>query len=199
MERDCSICLKQHCHKGFNCYPDNNTGIIDIYKEAENLKICRASATIEAEHYMKATRLEETRLFAKEMGYKKLGIACCIGLIREAQLIAEYLKEDFEVILVICKNGGLLKSSLDLPQIQSEKDEVMCNPIGQAVFLNKKQTEMNIICGLCVGHDVLFSKYSEAPITTIIVKDRVLGHNPAAVLYSDYYRTRVLKLKNKLK
>ena len=106
------------------------------------------------------------------MGYTKLGIATCIGLIDEAQHIAQYLKGDFEVYVVICKNGGLLKTGLDLEQINDDSDEVMCNPIGQALFLNQKQTDMNIICGLCVGHDILFTKYSEAPVTTIIVKDQ---------------------------
>lgn len=190
--RDCSICLKQRCRKGRDCYPDINEGIIDKYHEPDNLKISQAAARVEANYYQQATRLEETRLFAKEMGYTKLGIAACIGLIEEAQQMAQYLKRDFEVYVVICKNGGLLKTNLGLEQINADSDEVMCNPIGQALFLNQKQTDMNIICGLCVGHDILFTKHSEAPVTTIIVKDRVLGHNPAAVLYSSYYRKKVL-------
>lgn len=195
ISKDCSLCLNQRCRKGKDCYPDINTGIIDKYKEPENLKITQASASIEANHYLQATRLQEISLFATEMGYTKLGIATCIGLIKEAQIIAEYLKKNFEVFLVICKNGGLLKSSLDLEQLNPEKDEVMCNPIGQALFLNQKQSDMNIICGLCVGHDILFTKHSDAPVTTVIVKDRVLGHNPAAAIYSSYYRQKVLGLK----
>jgi uncharacterized metal-binding protein len=193
--RDCSICLKQRCRKGRDCFPDINEGIIEKYQEPDNLKIIRTAARVEANYYLQATRLEETRLFAKEMGYTKLGIAACIGLIDEAQQIAQYLKRDFEVFVVICKNGGLLKTDLDLEQINDHNDEVMCNPIGQALFLNQKQTDMNIICGLCVGHDIQFTQYSEAPVTTIIVKDRVLGHNPAAVLYSSYYRKKVLGFK----
>jgi len=192
--KDCSICLKQRCRKGRDCYPDVNSDIMDKYHEDENLKLSRASAAIEAKYYQEATRLEEIKLFAEEMGYTKLGIATCIGLISEAQMIAAYLKNNFEVFVVICKNGGLLKSTLDLPPIKAGTNEVMCNPIGQAVFLNRQQTDMNIICGLCVGHDMLFTKYSDAPVTTIIVKDRVLGHNPAAVLYSSYYRRKVLDL-----
>lgn len=193
-DKDCSICLKQRCRNGKNCYPDINAGIIEQYREPENLKLSKAAAAIEARHYMEATRLEETRNFAKEMGYSKLGIATCVGLVREAQTITEYLKKDFEVYMVVCKNGGNLKSNLEMEQIKPGTEEVMCNPIGQALFLNQKKTDMNIICGLCVGHDMLFTKYSAAPVTTIIVKDRVLGHNPAAVLYSGYYRKKVLEL-----
>jgi uncharacterized metal-binding protein len=44
--------------------------------------------------------------------------------------------------------------------------------------------------GLCVGHDSLFFRHSEAPVTVLVAKDRVLAHNPAAGLYlsSSYYR-----------
>ena len=51
-------------------------------------------------------------------------------------------------------------------------------------------TDINIVMGLCVGHDSLFYKYAEAPSTTLVVKDRVLGNNPVAALYTldSYYK-----------
>lgn len=192
--KDCSMCLKQRCAKGKDCYPLVNSDIQDLYFEADNTNLAQAAAAIEANHYMQATRLEEIKFFAQEMGYDKLGIATCIGLIEEAQTVAAYLKNYFSVHVIICKNGGLDKKKFSLKQIDAEAAEVMCNPIGQALFLNQQNTDMNIICGLCVGHDMLFTKYSDAPVTTLIVKDRVLAHNPAAVLYSKYYRRRVLGL-----
>jgi len=70
----------------------------------------------------------------------------------------------------------------------------MCDPIGQAIILNDNKTDLNIICGLCMGHDILFSKYSKALVTTFIVKDRVLAHNPIGAL-NKYYRN---KLKSRL-
>ena len=47
--------------------------------------------------------------------------------------------------------------------------------------------------GLCVGHDSLFFRHSEAPVTVLAVKDRVLGHNPLAAVYlaDGYYHTRL--------
>jgi uncharacterized metal-binding protein len=52
---------------------------------------------------------------------------------------------------------------------------------------------MNIIVGLCVGHDMLFTKYSHAPVTTLVTKDRVTGHNPVSVLYGqNFYYKRLL-------
>ena len=70
----------------------------------------------------------------------------------------------------------------------------MCNPILQAKKLNEAKTDLNVVIGLCVGHDSLFYKYSDALCTALITKDRVLAHNPAAALYTSntYYR-RLMK------
>lgn len=40
-----------------------------------------------------------------------------------------------------------------------------------------------LMMGLCLGHDILFLRYAEAETTPLVVKDRALGHNPAAALY----------------
>lgn len=42
----------------------------------------------------------------------------------------------------------------------------------------------------CVGHDSLFFMHSKVPATVLVAKDRVLGHNPVACLYTShsYYR-----------
>jgi uncharacterized metal-binding protein len=77
--------------------------------------------------------------------------------------------------------------------------EAICNPILQAKLLNEQKTDLNVIVGLCVGHDSLFIKYSDALVTTLITKDRVLGHNPAAALYtSNFYYQRLLQPGQKL-
>jgi len=57
------------------------------------------------------------------------------------------------------------------------------------MVLNDADTDFNVVLGLCVGHDSLFFKYSKAPVTVLVAKDRVLGHNPVAALYttSSYY------------
>ena len=60
----------------------------------------------------------------------------------------------------------------------------MCNPIMQAKLLNEADTDLNIVMGLCVGHDSLFLKYAKAPCVSLVIKDRVLGNNPAAALYT---------------
>jgi uncharacterized metal-binding protein len=68
----------------------------------------------------------------------------------------------------------------------------MCNPISQAELLNRAGTELNVIMGLCVGHDSLFTKHSKGLVTTLVTKDRVLAHNPVGALHlADTYYRRV--------
>jgi uncharacterized metal-binding protein len=97
------------------------------------------------------------------------------------------------VVSVVCKAGCTPKELIgikDEEKVFVGKFEPMCSPIVQAMILNEEKTEFNILVGLCVGHDSLFFKYSEAFTTVFITKDRVLGHNPAAALYTSrsYYR-----------
>ncbi len=139
-------------------------------------------------------RIVEICEFARKMGYKRLGLAFCIGLIREAAVVDEVLKVNgFEVVSVICKAGRTSKESIgiaDEEKIYQGTDEAMCNPIYQAKLFNHEKTDFNVMLGLCVGHDSLFFKYAEAPTTVLAVKDRVTGHNPLAAIYlsDSYYR-----------
>jgi uncharacterized metal-binding protein len=79
-------------------------------------------------------------------------------------------------------------------KVKPNEFEAMCNPLLQAELLNQAGTDFNVIIGLCVGHDTLFIKQSKAPVTYLIVKDRILGHNPAAALYtSNFYYKKLLE------
>jgi uncharacterized metal-binding protein len=140
------------------------------------------------------TRIQEICEFAKKMGYNRLGLAFCIGLTKEAQIVEEILKiQGFEVVSVVCKAGRTPKESIgikDEEKIYRGTDESMCNPVFQAKLLNHEETDFNILLGLCVGHDSLFFKYAEAPTTVLAVKDRITGHNPLAAIYlsGSYYQ-----------
>jgi uncharacterized metal-binding protein len=82
-------------------------------------------------------------------------------------------------------------------RIKEEGYEATCNPKMQALLLGKKKTDLNIIVGLCMGHDIVFTANSSAPVTTLIVKDRVLAHNPAGAIYSGYYRRKKFGMEEK--
>ena len=151
-----------------------------------------ASAEVEGGFYGKYTRVEEIMEVAKRIGAKKIGIATCVGLIEESRIFARILKlNGFDVYGVACKVGSVDKTDIGLdPKYTCKTGPVMCNPILQAKLLNKAGTQLNVVVGLCVGHDSLFYKYSKALATTLVTKDRVLAHNPVGALYQTraYYK-----------
>jgi uncharacterized metal-binding protein len=153
-------------------------------------RLALAAARTEAAGYCKEPRVEEVMNFARRIGARRLGIASCIGLIREARILQKILEANgFEVDSVCCKVGSIDKEKIGLrdeEKIRPGQYESLCNPVGQAMLLNKADTELNIVVGLCVGHDSLFFKHSEAPVTVLVAKDRVTGHNPVAALYTSH-------------
>jgi uncharacterized metal-binding protein len=140
------------------------------------------------------TRIEEIMEFSEKMNYKRLGMAFCIGLRNEAKVVEKIFSSGgFDVVSAVCKVGRIPKEHIGVgkdQQIVPDKIEAMCNPVLQAMILNKEKTDFNVLLGLCVGHDSLFFKYAVAPCTVLAVKDRLLGHNPLAAVYNidSYYR-----------
>jgi len=173
------------------------------YDKPEIREFARLASVQEAECYerlpeglrTKKPRIEELIEFARKCGYKRLGVAHCGGLFNEAVMLTDVLEgKGFEVLTVQCKVGATEKSRIGLlPEekiLEPEDWETMCNPIAQAMILNQAQVDLAIMLGLCIGHDTLFIKYCNVPMTVIAVKDRVFGHNPLAALYlsnSPYY------------
>lgn len=157
-------------------------------------RMVRESARTEAAGYCVATRVEETMDFARRMGWHRLGIAHCIGLTEEARIARDiFVAGGFEVFTVCCKVGSIDKERMGLrdeDKLHPGQYEAMCNPVAQAAVLEQAGSELNVVIGLCVGHDSLFFMRSKVPVTVLVVKDRVLGHNPAAALYTShsYYR-----------
>jgi len=170
---------------------------LDRYREGEDRRLARSAALVEAHGYCRLTRLEEIMDYARRCGFSQLGLAFCIGLQKEAAVVSRVLRANgFAVDSVACKNGSLPKEELGLSEedkVTPGEFEAMCNPIGQARALHQAGTELNVVLGLCVGHDSLFMRHSVAPVTVLAVKDRVLGHNPLAAIYlaDGYYRDRL--------
>lgn len=168
-----------------------------LYQEPENHLLAYHSALTESGGYCRMSRMEETIRFIKRCGYQNIGLAFCVGLVREARIVSQILREnDLTVQSIICKNGSIPKEFIGITEEQKVRpgqEEAICNPIGQALLLNDAQTEFNIMLGLCVGHDSLFIKYSQAPVTVLAVKDRITGHNPLAAIYlhESYYKTKL--------
>lgn len=137
------------------------------------------------------TRVDEIMEYARIRGMTRLGIATCGELMPEAKLLSDILESNgFEVVSVICLCGETNPQDLGMP------GNKICNPIMQAEVLNREKTELNMMVGLCLGHDILFLRYSKAETTPLVVKDRALGHNPVAALYlsqNPLYKDRFIR------
>jgi uncharacterized metal-binding protein len=213
-EATCSDCGLLSCYRRDKNFPsfclteaaDQGAlaDVVEAYRgDGEDARISRAAAEVEGTYYGKLTRVEEIIAFANRIGAKRIGIATCVGLIEETRTFVKVVEaHGLETYAVLCKVGSVDKTEVGIPdelKVMKGCHESICNPIFQARILNEQKTELNVIVGLCVGHDSLFMKHSEAPVTTLITKDRVLGHNPAAALYtSGFYYKRLLKPESKL-
>ncbi len=206
----CSDCGIRNCYRRDRTYPgicpteeyaDAAEKTVELYQGNDtDGKLARAAAEIEGEYYGRLTRLEETVQFARKIGAAKVGIASCIGLLDEAAVYAKIVETaGIETKTVICKVGGIDKSRIGIPEEQKicpGCNESCCNPALQAQILNEWGADLNILIGLCVGHDAIFCRHSQAPAVTLIVKDRVLGHNPVAAIYTaKFYYKRILDVK----
>ena len=202
------ICNQEDGHGPGYCPTINSADVteasISLYQRPEIREFALKATIQEGECYVNRDnpqaryaikpRIQETIEFAHKMGYKRLGIAFCAGLRDEAEILSKILKvQGFEVASVVCKVGRTPKEILGTKEDQKVNPggfESMCSPITQAKILNAAETEFNILFGLCVGHDSLVMRYSDAPCTALVAKDRVTGHNPLAaiLLHNSYYR-----------
>ena len=163
-----------------NRYSDND--VRETYVNAAATEKA-ATPTILGVPRVVKSRIEQLVDFGKLQGIETMGVAFCVALRDEASTLVKLLREQgFDVASVCCKCGAADKANLGIPEKYKTKGksvfEAACNPILQAEMLNQAGAQVNIIVGLCVGHDMLFTKNSNAFVTTFIVKDKLLGHNP---------------------
>ncbi len=206
MDLKCAVCRVRACsaEPGTKTYPtfcpmaSQSQLLAEVRQtyltDEETRRLAVAAAQVEAAGYCRWPRVQEVMEFARRIGAEKLGIASCIGLIHEAKLLQDILEANgFQVYSVCCKVGSIPKEEVglaDAEKIRPGQFEALCSPVAQARLLNEAGTGLNIVVGLCVGHDSLFFRYSAAPVTVLVAKDRVTGHNPIAPLYTShsYYR-----------
>jgi len=185
--------------------PDIIKEALEILKDPEVMEVVRQASIQEGEAYGDRDkgyahirpikpRIQETIEFARKMKFRRICLVFCIGMRAEAEIIHRIFTDNgFETISVMCKAGAISKEEIGLlreQQIDPTTFEAMCNPILQALTSNYHGADLNVIFGLCVGHDALFLKYARAYSTVLASKDRLLAHNPLAAIYQydSYYR-----------
>lgn len=203
----CDRCEAKGCRFGkpsrHNRCPSNHEidreRVVLSYKDEPVRRTYLSASKVEKESYHRVRgaltpvrpRIIEIIAFARENDMERVGVAFCAGLRDEAAIVCEILENSgLDVASVMCKCLSIEKADLGI----AEEDYIVgrpekgCNPLLQAELLNSAETDLNLIVGLCVGHDILFTQHSKAPVSTLIVKDRMTGHNPVAALHSGYFR-----------
>lgn len=190
----CIDCALGSCFKAKGDYPsfcptaalsdDDRDALMAAYADGKDAAIMNAatSSAARATNEM-LCRVEETMEFAASLGAKRIGIAVCAGLINEGRTFAKILRVNgFEPYGIACKAGAFSRADMGLATTCCDYGSVSCNPLLQAQLLNEEGTDLNVVIGLCVGHDSIFLKHSDAPCTVLVAKDRPLGHNPVAAI-----------------
>jgi len=154
------------------------------YLNSENKSLHNITMTLQKEYGNNLSRLDEIIKFLQIMQWNRVGIAFCYSLANEAEELSKILEKYFVIESVCCKVGGHTVNDFKSECITSDSPCVVCDPVSQAQILNKAKVDINIELGLCIGHDILFQKYSEAPVTVLAVKDRIFSHNPLGAIYS---------------
>ncbi|UCC48577.1 MAG: DUF1847 domain-containing protein [Gemmatimonadota bacterium] len=152
----------------------------ELYSTDDRRHVAYQSALVEALGYCRWTRLREIAEFAERMGYRRVGIGHCPDMAREAVLTALYLRD------------RMLEARLP-----PEKSE--CDPLDQARLFASQETELNVVGGMCVGHEAIFVRASQAPVTVLVARDERFCHNPAAALYTadSYSHSRLYGRENR--
>jgi uncharacterized metal-binding protein len=178
---DCLVCPDQRCLIGKNCDHFSYNGKFTKNKTIK--KIIEFAADVSNENERTLCRLSELVYYLVEMNYTKIGIAYCIELSEPTSIVTQVLRRFFNVFPICCKVGGNIVDN----NFGDNKTKIACNPQAQAEILNTLKVDFNIIIGLCVGIDSVFTEYSHAPVSTLFVKDKSLANNPIGAIYSEHY------------
>ena len=177
----CADCGSGGCADGSGTYPlfcetaalaaEDRAALLEQYRDEEVYRIMAAASDTARlafdEHWC---RVEETMEYARRTGARKLGIAVCSGLLGEGRTLARILRANgFDGYGMACQVGSLTRAELGVADSCCDYGAVSCDPLLQARLLNEADTDLNIVMGLCVGHDILFAQRSAAPCTTLVV------------------------------
>lgn len=198
------ICQAESCWRGPDigvpayCQARDYTQAIEMaakaYTRAEYADIYRAAAIVSTRQEGMRPRVVEALDFCRTMGFTKIGVAVCSSQKIELELLVRLFNENgLEVVTANCQIGRVSAEARGMPEL-AEYGNSACNPLAQAEVLAAAGTQFNFQMGLCMGHDVLFNMHSKAPVSTLIVKDRATGNNPAAVFHGWHLKRSLFNL-----
>jgi uncharacterized metal-binding protein len=180
---NCTKCGDRSCRTLDACratIPDDQI-VMAQYHQAETQAIVQAAARL-VDDGLAGTlaRVQELERFILDRDYAKVGLAYCYGMEHEARQILQRLRgRGIRAVAISCTVGGLAQSEINEASL---KPGVSCNPLSQAAQLEAEGVDLAVVVGLCLGHDILFTKAFSGDQTTLVVKDRVHRHRPLDAL-----------------
>jgi uncharacterized metal-binding protein/predicted Fe-Mo cluster-binding NifX family protein len=181
---DCLACPSRACTRGDPCvgpFPRIHAPVLDSREK----RLLEVGQEVSAESDPRLCRVAELIHFVLGMEVQKVGLAYCWELFREVEVLVAVLSRHFTVVPVCCRVGSGEETTDPAGETSA------CRPDLQAALLEEAGTEINVMAGLCIGCDLLFTERSHVPATTIFVRDRALAHNPMAALHTRYYRDQI--------
>ena len=182
---DCVSCASRACLTGRPCRQGPQPSGSEPMTAGVH-QLMTAALDISAEPERVLCRIAELVYFCVEMQYAHVGLAFCADLFDESETVTRLLQRFVRVTPVCCRLGGPWEPHSDQDLCPT------CNPVAMARALNDAATDLNIAIGLSIGCDVVFSQLSQAPVTTLFVKDKLLANNPVSACHSRYVLERIL-------
>jgi uncharacterized metal-binding protein len=175
----CPLCKHNKCRQLQSCGAElfNRDSIKNQYQQPSIQATVQAAATlVDNGRGGTLSRMQELVEFIVLQKITKVGLAYCYSMEKEAKLVLDILKHSqIQCQAVCCTTGALAQDDVNT---NSQIHGVSCNPLGQAEQIEKAGSELAILMGLCMGHDILLQQKLTIPVTTLVVKDRTTNHNP---------------------
>ncbi|HUX38227.1 MAG TPA: DUF1847 domain-containing protein [Rectinemataceae bacterium] len=189
----CAFCASQACLRGdfdrmpLSCptrtEPDIARDVEPYLADSVHAEMLAADAAPFTAEGRLRNRVEELVFYAKSQGMRRIGVAYCVSMTKEAQKLGRILRDEgLESELVCCRVGAIEYGEVGLQKAHPERFAASCNPVAQARLLDERRVDLVAMMGLCIGHDLILQRECKAPVTTLVVKDRALDHHPIAAL-----------------
>ena len=183
---NCLKCPVKSCRKDLescNAQSFESDTVLNEYHEDETQKIVQAAAQlVDGGRAGTLSKIDEVVEFCKLMDYKKIGLAFCYGMEKDAAIVDDiFTSHGLKIVPISCTAGAMSQTSVN---DESALPGVSCNPLGQAEQMNSEKVDFAITMGLCMGHDILFQNKIDCNFTNIVVKDRTTNHAPMEAIKS---------------
>ena len=97
-------------------------------------------------------------------------------------------KTIIHLLSIIMAISAVVASSL---LVSAQSAATIENNYARLMQLQANAVAANECLNESFGHDAIFNMNAEGPVTNLVVKDRLLAHNPLGAIYSRYWKRKL--------